>query len=147
MIYDALNTVSTAQTVTATAVSTDAIDLLQNREVADGQAVDMVFTTLVAALAAGAATVTFDVIIADDSALTTNVEVIGSSGPIGKADLVVGKQVPVSFNPQTNKLGRRYLGGRYTVATGPLTAGQFHAAIAYDVASGVKSYPTRITVA
>ena len=83
----------------------------------------------------GAATVTIDVIVADDAALTSNVVVLCSSRAYTKTELTVvggtGTQrtqpISVLLPPNLHSLGKRYLGVRYTVATGPLTAGTFNA--------------------
>jgi hypothetical protein len=140
MITDALLRVSDAQAVTATAVSTNSVDLgAQARDVGAGCPLYALFTTSVAATAAGAATVTFEVIVADDAALTTNVTVIGSSNAEPKASLPIGAQIPVRLNPQIGSTGRRYLGVRYTVATGPLTAGTFTVDFVESI-EDIKSY-------
>ena len=121
-------TVSDAQAVTATAVSTNAIDTGGSspiRDVGVGDTLQMLFATTVAAAAAGAATVTFEIVQADDSALTSNVEVLAASGPIGKAALVAGYQLALALPRNT----RRFIGARYTIGTGPLTAGSFTATL------------------
>ncbi|MBV9528169.1 Bbp16 family capsid cement protein [Sphingomonas sp.] len=125
-------TLSDQQAVTATAVSTNALDTggtTPIRDVGAGEEMFVVFSTQVAAAAAGAATVVFEVIQADDSALTTNVETLAASQPIGKALLVPGYH-PFSIVVPRNT--RRFIGTRYTVANGPLTAGTFTADIRKD---------------
>lgn len=124
-------TVSDAQAVTATAVSTNAYDTTATtpiRNLGIGRQVFMLISTSIAATAAGAATVTFELIQADDAALTTNVEVLAASAAIAKATLVVGYQLAMALPSNT----RRFIGVRYTVATGPLTAGTFTAGIVLD---------------
>lgn len=84
-----------------------------------------VVTCSEAALAAGAATVTFEIGEADDAA-GTNYQTLVAGPAIGKAALTVGSKpfdVPI---PDTTK---RFIMGRYTVGTGPLTAGKFTFAI------------------
>jgi hypothetical protein len=146
MIYDALTLVSSDQAVTATAVTEDSYDLGVNRDIGQGTDLFLVFMTKVAVTAAGAATVTFEAVTADDGALTTNVTVLGSSAAIGKAALPIGAMIAFKIPPQFGTLGRRYLGGRYTIGTGPLTAGTFDAFLAYDVPDTATFYPTRIVV-
>ena len=127
MLIDKETLLSDEQAVTATAFSanqydTGGISPTNNR---GRQGLRAVFTTSIAALAAGAATVTFEIGEADDAA-GTNFRVLASSGPIGKADLTIGSKpfdIPL---PDTNK---RFLLARYTVATGPLTAGKFSCAL------------------
>lgn len=133
-MIDAFNRVSLLQAVTATAVSTDSINTgLPNRALSVGK--DLIFTAQVgtAVTAAGAATVTFEVISADDAALTTNVTVHASSAAIGKATLVSGYRQTLLVDPSGGGAKfRRYIGMRYTVATGPLTAGTFTSFIEAD---------------
>jgi len=161
MITDKNTRVSTAQVVTATAVSTDSIDLLQAREIAEGEKLRAYFTVGATVTAAGAATVTFEIIMADDGALTSNVVVIGSSAPIPKANLPVGgtasphglatltavQPIVVEANPFIGWTGKRFLGVRYTIATGPLTGGNFTCDFVTDIADGKKFYPSGITIA
>ena len=127
--------VSSAQAVTATAVSTDSIDLQQARDIGQGTATHANVVAITSVTAAGAATVTIDVIVADDAALTSNVVVLCSSRAYTKTELTVvggtGTQrtqpISVLLPPNLHSLGKRYLGVRYTIATGPLTAGTFNA--------------------
>lgn len=133
MLLDAQLAVSTNQVVTVTAVSTNAIDLggsVPVRNVGWGEEMRMAVQVNTTALAAGAATVTFEVIQADDAALTTNVEVLIASAPIGKAALTAGGNPPLDVVLPANT--RRFIGVRYTVGTGPLTAGVFSAGLVHD---------------
>ena len=134
-MIDAFNRVSLLQAVTATAVSTDSINTgLPNRALAVGK--DLYFTSQVgtAVTAAGAATVRFEVISADDAALTTNVTVHGASPDVPKATLIAGNRQTVLVDPTGGGAKfRRYVGMRYTVGTGPLTAGTFTSFIEADI--------------
>lgn len=133
MLLDAQLAVSTNQVVTVTAVSTNAIDTGGStpvRNVGWGEEMRMAVQVNATALAAGDATVTFEVIQADDAALTTNVEVLIASAPIGKAALVAGGNPPLDVVLPANT--RRFIGLRYTVGTGPLTAGTFSAGLVHD---------------
>ena len=145
MINDALLKVSSSQAVTASAVSTDVIDLSQARDIGEGEELFMHFNTEVAATAAGAATVEFQVIGSTAANLGSPV-VLGSSGPIPKASLPIGARVAVKINPQIASLGLRYLGANYVVTTGPLTAGTFSAQIVNDIQDGGKSYASGFSV-
>jgi len=133
MLVDKQLTVSDAQVVTATAVSTNAIDTGASsvvRNIGWGEEMRMVIQTNVTALAAGAATVVFEVIQADDAALTTNVTSLISTAAIPKASLVQGGVPPLDVVlPATTQ---RFVGVRYTVANGPLTAGTFTASLLHD---------------
>lgn len=142
MLGDKNNQVSTAQTVTATAVSTDSIDLLAAKDLGTGREIYMTTTVDQLVDAVGAATVTFQAIVADDAALTTNVTVVGATDAIGKASLAAGSPLrTVKLNPSFGSLGRRYLGARYVVATGPLTSGQFTTKFGLLPDAGTQNYP------
>jgi hypothetical protein len=149
MMLDALLQFSAAQAVTATAVSTNTIDLSVARDMAPGTALHAVFAVDVAATAAGAATVTFE-IISSAAADLSSPDVLASSGPIPKADLTAGRRpIGVALNPAAllaTPIGRRYLGVRYTVGTGPLTAGSFSAYLTNHTAPGNQTYASGYTV-
>jgi len=150
MITDALLQLSAAQAVTATAVSTNTIDLSVNRDVGAGEDIYAVFGVDVSAAAAGLATVNFEV-ISSASANLAAPTVIASSGAIPKADLVAGRapiSIPIPQSALTSlPIGQRYLGVRYTVTTGPLTAGSFTANITDSEVSVGKNYPSGFAVA
>jgi len=94
---------------------------------------------------AGGTSTNFEVIIADNAALSSNVVVIGASGAIVTASLPLGTNVAVRLNPQIASLGKRYLGARYTVS-GTNTAGKVTADIVMDVQDGKKFYASGFTV-
>ena len=143
MITDKLLRVSDAQAVTTTAVSTDTVDLSVARDMGEGGDLYMNFA-MTEAFAGGTST-NFEVIIADNAALSSNVVVIGASGAIVTADLPLGKNVAVRLNPQIASLGKRYLGARYTVS-GTNSAGKVTADIVMDVQDGKKFYASGFTV-
>lgn len=134
------------QAVTATAVSTNTIDLSRARDVGDGEDVYVQIATDVAATAVGAATVRFEVITSAAADLSSPT-VIVASGDIPKDSLTVGSRIELGIPPNhLVPLGQRYLGVRYTVSTGPLTAGTFTALVNLGVQSVQKSYPSGFTV-
>jgi hypothetical protein len=143
MITDKLLRVSTDQAVTTTAVSTDTVDLSVARDMGEGGDLYMNFA-MTEAFAGGTST-NFEVIIADNAALSSNVVVIGASGAIVTASLGLGINVAVRLNPQIASLGKRYLGARYTVS-GTNTAGKVTADIVTDVQDGKKFYASGFTV-
>lgn len=143
MITDKLLRVSTDQAVTTTAVSTDTVDLSVARDMGEGGDLYMNFA-MTEAFAGGTST-NFEVIIADNAALSSNVVVIGASGAIVTADLTLGKNVAVRLNPQIASLGKRYLGARYTVS-GTNTAGKVTADIVTDIQDGRKYYASGFSV-
>jgi hypothetical protein len=135
--------VSTDQAVTTTAVSTDTVDLSVARDMGEGGDLYMNFA-MTEAFAGGTST-NFEIIIADNAALSSNVVVIGASGAIVTADLTLGKNVAVRLNPQIASLGKRYLGARYTVS-GTNSAGKVTADMVMDVQDGKKFYASGFTV-
>lgn len=145
MLTDALTLVSSDQAVTATAVSEDVIDLLQNRDIGEGEQLFMAFTCKVAAVSAGATTVTFQV-VTDDNTTLASPTVIAQSQDIPKASLVIGHQVFVPIPPQIASKGERYLGAQYTVAVANLSAGTWDASIVRNVGDSKKFYPSGYTV-
>lgn len=142
MIIDAQNLLSgsqasgasvVGQAVTATAISTNVIDtnpggVAPNTTRGLGFKARLVIQALEAATAAGAATVTFTLESDSTANLATAPVVHWDSGPIGKATLIAGYKV-ADISLPSGKTVKRYLGLRYTVATGPLTAGTFVASI------------------
>lgn len=68
----------------------------------------------------GAATVDFQLIQADNEAMTSNLQVLQSTGAIAVATLVSGYQPRLSLPAGITK---RYLGIQYVIATATTTAG------------------------
>lgn len=124
MILDERTEFSDAQVVTASAI-TDVIDLGATptlRNLGGGsEQLWLVISVAVAVAAAGAATVTFSLESDSTADLATSATVHFSTAAIGKATLVAG-YVPVCIALPSGQY-ERYLGVRYTVATGPLTTG------------------------
>lgn len=151
MLTDALLTVSRAQAVTATAVSTDTIDLgpNQNRDIAAGQDLYFQINVDATATSGGATTVQFQVITSAAANLSSPT-VIAQTEPIGKAELTAGRYFSI---PIANAIlaaqskGLRYMGIQYTVATGPLTAGAFSATITKEGFHEPKNYSSGFFVA
>lgn len=147
MYTDALLQLSSSQAVTATAFSTNTIDLLQARDIGAGEQTHVLVNVEVAATAAGAATVNFQVVTSANANLSSPT-IIGQTDAIGKASLTIGSQiaipVPRSF---INASGQRYLGLQYTVSTGPLTAGTFTAALVLQGVDSRKTYANGFVVA
>ncbi|WP_301101090.1 Bbp16 family capsid cement protein [Propionivibrio sp.] len=124
MMTDALNQLSTAQAVTTTALSTNSIDLGPQPANAGDPLVALI-TVDATATAAGAATVTFQVVSSASANLSTPT-VLAQTDAIGKAELAAGRRpIGLEFNFRNLTAGHRYLGLQYLVGTGPLTAGAF----------------------
>jgi len=130
--------------LTTTAVSTDTIDLSVARDIGEGQ--DLYMNFAVTTALAGGTSVKFEVIQADNAALSSNVQVIGSSDAVLTAALVAGYNTAVRINPQVASNGKRYLGARYTIS-GTYTAGAVTADIVTDIQDGKKFYASGFTVA
>lgn len=149
MILDALLQLSSAQAVTASAVSTNTIDLSQNRDLGPGTQLTAVFSVDTTATAAGAATVTFQLISSANANLSSP-NVLAATDAIPIANLTAGrKPIMLGLNPQVlNSLpiGQRYLGVQYTIGTGPLTAGAFTAYLTLGEATVGANYPSGFTV-
>ena len=143
MILDKLLRFSNAQAVTVTAVSTDKADLTVARDIGEGEPLYVNFA-LGTAFAGGTSTA-FEVVVADDAALSTNVTVIGSSGALMTAALTLGKTIVVALNPLVASVGKRYIGTRYTVV-GTNTTGTVTADLTDGVQDGQKFYPGGFTV-
>lgn len=149
MMTDALLQLSSAQAVTASAVSTNTIDLSQVRDIGTGTDLYAIFTVDVAATAAGAATVNFQVITSASAALTSPT-VLVQTDALAKTELTAGRR-PICL-PIPNAailaqpIGQRYLGVQYTVGTGPLTAGSFSACINNSEVDVGKNYASGFTV-
>lgn len=149
MLTDALLQLSAAQAVTASAVSTNTIDLGTARDLGTGKDLYALFTVDTSVTAAGAATVNFQVISSANANLSS-ANVISQTDAIGKAELTAGrKPIVVAISPAVlNALpvGQRYLGVQYTVGTGPLTAGAFTCSIVDSIVDVNKNYPSGFTV-
>lgn len=143
MITDKNLRVSTDQAVTTTAVSSDTIDLSVARDIGEGK--DLYMNFAVTEAFAGGTSTNFEVIIADNAALSSNVVVVGASGATVTADLTLGKNIAVRINPQIGSLGKRYIGARYTVS-GTNTAGKVVADIVEAIQDGKKFYASGFSV-
>lgn len=83
------------------------------------------------AASGGAANVTFELIMADDEALTSNVVVLSKTPAIAKASLVAGYKVRLGTHLPAG-INDAYLGARFTVDTNDGTAGKFTCALVLD---------------
>lgn len=125
MILDALSLFCDQQAVTATAVSTDKMDLSSVRHIGDGEPLEVYILVEETVTAAGAATVDFQ-FVTDDNAALSSPAIEAASGAIGKATLVAGYEIRLRV-PLLDF--ERFCGMNFVVATGPLTAGKFTAGL------------------
>lgn len=136
--------VTTGDNVTVTAISSNVLDLrngLTGAQATADESIlehDLWWTVLVdtAITAAGAATVTITLESDSTANLATSPVVHYTTAAIGKATLVAG-YVPVQTQLPGGAaaLYKKFLGVRYTVATGPLTQtpGGFVSWLSFDV--------------
>lgn len=127
---------SDSQAVTATAISTNVMDLNTafnyntGVDIGTGEDVYLVVQVDAAAAAAGAATVQVTLESSAAAGLTSST-VHFTSANYALTDLTAGKTLFSVKLPSGTYL--RYLGVRYTVGTGPLTASSFSAFLVKDV--------------
>lgn len=121
---------SSAQAVTATADSTDTIDLgAANADLGKGEEIEFLVTVTEAFTAGGAATLTI-AWVTDNAAGFGSSVALYTSGAVALAGLTLGA-TPVKVRVPRGT--RRYNKLVYTVATGPMTAGKVTAGILIDV--------------
>lgn len=128
MLIDSQNEFSQDQAITATAASTNIIDLSLDRDIGKGEPVPILVQVTTTFTAAGAATLTVDLETDDNSSFSSATN-LWTSGAIGKATLVAGYKFLIHYMPRANE---QYLRLNYTVATGPMTAGKIQACIASE---------------
>lgn len=131
---------SDAQAVTATAISTNVMDLISNssglnatRDIGTGQDVYLVVLTNTAATDS-LSDATLTVSLESDSTvdLATSATVHFTTGALAFAAFSPAGTVLAAVKLPMGEY-ERYLGVRYTVAAGPLTAGAFDAFLTTDV--------------
>lgn len=152
MILDQQNKFSDGQAITATTLSSNVIDrfpfkaqtnpatVLGN---ASGTAISLFVVATEAFAAGGAATMTVSLESGDNPDLTGNTVVHFTSGPLPLASLGLGARAIFTALPAS--LGRRYLGLRYTVGTGPMTAGKVVAGLVLGAADNSTYYAQSVT--
>lgn len=141
--------VTTGDAITVTAISSTVLDLRNGSLALADEGISGPETWLVvqvtdnAFTAAGAATLT--ITLESDTAvgLGASPVVHFSTAAIGKASLILGFTAVRVQLPSDNY--KRFLGLRYTVATGPMTAGNVVAFLTPDVARNV-IYPAGFTI-
>lgn len=135
MILDAQNEFSDSQAVTSTAISTNVIDLDAEsipKNIGGSEPLYLVIQTAVTCTDTSSdATVAFTLESDSAAALNSSPTVHFSTGALAfAAYATAGTRVAVTPLPFGDY--KRYLGVRYTVASGPLTAGAFDAFLTRD---------------
>ena len=155
MYVDSQELFSDSQAVTATAISTNVLDLnpdlggLANgiQDIGNGRDVYLVVQTSVTATDAGSdATLTLTLESDSTANLATAPVVHYSTGALAFATYATAGSVFVAGVVLPNADYKRYLGLRYTIGAGPLTAGAFTAFLTLDV-QRYKNYASGFTVA
>lgn len=125
----------------------DQIDLGAARDIGNGQPVYLEIQVATGINAAGAGTVQFQLVSADNAALTTNPVVHAqsaafvtstTSGDAGGA-LAAGTALLIQSLPQEGQAYKRYVGIRQVTGSQAITAGAVDAFLVHDVANW-KSY-------
>lgn len=127
MIIDASLVFSDAQAITVTAVSTNYVDTLAAGQTYVGNIIMFLVTT--AFTAGGAATLTIAIETDDNSSFSSPTTILTLGTTIAVATLVAGYKLRGRL-PLSGV--ERYIQGRYTVATGPMTAGNAELFIPQD---------------
>lgn len=139
---------SDSQAVTATAISTNVADLNpafnynSGVDIGTGEDVYLVIQCDTTATAAGAATLQVTLESSAAAGLTSST-IHWTSSTWQLADMTGSKTLASVKLPSGTYL--RYLGVRYTVSTGPLTAGAFSAFLVKDIAAW-RAYNRNYTV-
>ena len=130
----------------ASVLSTNTVDLAsggipsgQVRDIGAGNDMVRMRVTVTTAFTGGTSA-EFQVIAADDAALTSNLTVVGSTGAIPVASLTANARFMAEINTRLLQKGQRYLGMR-TVNVGANTAGAIFADLGAEVAD-FKTYPS-----
>lgn len=133
MILDRQNTVSINQAITATAFSTDTVDLTLARDIGAGGGVAMdIFCRVTTTFTTGtAATLSVEFVTSPNASLASPVVVVATPA-LAVASLTAGQELLRITIPVTQVLGlNRYIGLRYTVAN-TFTAGTVTAGFIFD---------------
>lgn len=137
MIFDHQSMFSDAQAITASAASTNVIDLGDTgrvygaavdltRDIGKGTPIPLLAQVVEAFTADGSATLTVALQV-DDNDSFSSPKTVWTSPAIGKADLKPGKVFIPEYIPRGTD--ERYARMYYTVATGPMTAGKITAGV------------------
>lgn len=148
MIMDRQNTVSNDQAITATAVSTDTIDLSQNRDIGIGH--DLAWVITVTEAFNNLTSLTVQVISASTADLGTNQTILIQTDAIVLAQLTAGRRPIVIRMPRhilsSQPIGQRYIGLRYVVAGSAPTTGKVTAGLVLDAQSIARIYPSGYSI-
>ena len=135
---------SASSAITATRLTENVIDLSAARDIGEGEDLYMVFTVTVTGTNSG--TVTFQALVADNDAMSTNSFVIAESTAFVATTLTAvsstdpnGTVIVLRLPPRIASIGQRYLSGRFLVAS-TVGAVKVNCTIVKDVQDGQKFY-------
>ena len=162
MITDNALRVSTDQVLTlngTSALSTYSIDLSHDTDTAGvtgagglardiGEGKQLYFNFAITTAVSAGTSVAFEIVAADDAALTSNLISLASTGAIVIARLTKGANFAITIPPQIASLGKQFLGARYTVVgDNSAGAGKVTTDIVEAIQDGKKFYKSGFTVA
>lgn len=124
-------------------LSTNTYDLGVARDIGKGEPLEVAIEVLTAPTAG--TSVQFQLIQADDAALSVNVQVIVQTDAIPIASLPAGTQVPLHVDRVDPYPARRYLGLRY-VNVGAIATASYFATIVKAIADKQVNYPNGFAV-
>lgn len=130
MIHDLQNQFSSAQAITASAASTNYIDLGLNRNVGVGEALYVGFVVTTAFTDSGSdSTVTVSLETDDNTSFSSpaTAQTVGTFAALSAA----GSRLVVRL--QVDKIVERYLQARYAVTNGNLTTGAITSFLTHDI--------------
>jgi len=145
MITDDLLRISKDQAVTATAVSTDKIDLGAGvRDIGEGESLYMVFT--VTTSFATLTSLNLAVVVDNDAALGSPTVLASKDVTLASGGLAAGQRHVLKIPEVIGSLGERYLGAVYTVTGANATTGKITTDIVESIQDGKKFYPSGFSV-
>jgi hypothetical protein len=124
-------------TATGNTVSTNVLDTAgvgvgnTARDIGQGEPLEIMIEILQSLTSAGAATVQFQLVEADDAAISTNVNVIVQTDAYAYTLLTAGKMIPLHWDRAAPYQARRFIAVRFVIGTAVLTnaTGQFFAEV------------------
>lgn len=144
---DVIDTQSKTRYIATASGTTYTIDQgTQVRDLGEGTDLYVIFTVTTAFT--GGTGAAFQAVVDSADDLDTDPKVVGETGVVADAQLVVGAQIVVRINPQ-QQLGStavRYLGANI-VTTGTHTAGAVRADVVMDIQDGKRIYASGFTIA
>ncbi|MBC7818068.1 MAG: hypothetical protein IAG10_14355 [Planctomycetaceae bacterium] len=104
-------------------------------DIGRGDSIRVMARVVTAFTSGGSATMVFQLVQADNAALSSNLEVLAATNAIAVASLVAGYKAILGFVPQG--VTKRYIGMRYVVATANMTAGAVTSGLVIDTQSNL----------